>query len=525
MKKTLFFFLVCVNFLSAQSSLINVTNFCGTQNISGNIINYTGFAQIGDFLLIRSPGGCYLPDNSSTFSVWAYNGTASPYKIKFPDGSDFNSLGTLTYNDIVKVGERVYLNCDSAENSKDGLYFFDPAISTTHLSKVITDNFPADCKEFKNLAKFNNGIIYESFVNDNCFYNPGSNSSNFLFHDFRDGNFAYGSVRFFSNSDFNGNFYYTTISDTVNSPLIKKYNPSSNTTEVITSSPYPNNPYPSSQIIFSNKLYYINKNNNAGVELFQFDGTSETCIDINPGTASSYPNLLTIVNNKMYFTCFYNNKYYLYKYDGNTPPEIIHESTYNSVDYYSGLCEFNNTLYITKTYQYNASGQFNTELYRYSENTNALLLVNTFFNFFTTVAASPLITYTAPQFYENKRGHLISFKNELYIVGHKLNNSNQRIGAHNDIWKIGNSSLQTEENNLSTIQYYPNPTKNDLNIDFEKNHKSIEINVIGINGQIITNQKFYNSKKIEIKLPKSSGIYYISLTYDDKKNTIKIIKE
>ncbi|WP_126652412.1 T9SS type A sorting domain-containing protein [Chryseobacterium aureum] len=522
MKKYVLFFFFNVHLVLAQSGLTNITNYC--TNSVGDSPNYTYFEQIGNLLLFRTAGNCTSSNpQGAPFKLWIYDGINAPYNLKFPDGSVFYSLNDIERNDIVKLGEKVYLNCNSDDDTKDGLYFFDPSISVTYLSKVVVDNFPNDCKDFRSLAKFNNGLVYESFVEKNCFYNPSTNISTYLLSDFRENNFR---GRYFSNSELNGNFYYTAVNEAMNSMVIKKYIPSNNITETITDTPSVITPYPNGQIVFSNKLYYINKKNNTGVELFQYDGTSETAIDINSGTGSSYPNLLTVVNNKLYFTCYYNSKYYLYKYDGINPPEIIHQTNFNIADFYSGMCELNNELYIVKSYV--VAGGIKTDLYKYSETSNNLILLNTFDNFLTSVTnINPEYTFygPAPQYYQNKRGHLINFKNELYILGRKLN-GNTAIGAVNDIWKLNNETLNISKVDCSQdIKFYPNPTKSDVMIDFEKNYKFIEVYTNGSDGKIINKNIFNNTGKVKIKLPQVNGIYYITILYDNKKSIHKVIKE
>lgn len=527
MKNYLLFFFFCVNTMFAQIGLTNITNYCAANpNVTGSSFNYTYFEQIGNLLVFRTPGECMVnTPEGPPFKVWVYDGVNSPYSLKFPDGSDFLGLNTLDYNDILKVGGKIYLNCDASDNSKDGLYFFDPNISMTHVTKVVSDSFPDDCKGFEALAKYNNGIIYEGYVNRNCFYNPNTNSSTYLFDDFRKSN-GYGG-KYFSNAELNGNFYFTTNDAEFTGHLIKKYNSAANTSEVIASTATSIEPYPNGKTVFLNKLYYINKKAETGVELFQYDGTSETAIDINPGPGSSSPNLLTVVNNKMYFTCYYNNKYYLYKYDGISPPEMIHQEDFNLLDFYSGMCELNNELYLIKSYSTSVGG--NTALYKYSESSNTLVLLNTFNSFYTAYTSSYIdsIFYgNLPQFYENKRGYLLNFKNELYILGRKFN-GNTITGASNDIWKIDNGVLKTIEMNSeqNLIKYYPNPTKNDLNVSLDKTYKSIDVNIIASDGKIVKKQNFVNSNTVKIQIPQTSGIYYITLMYDNKITTHKIIKE
>ncbi|MDR2237003.1 MAG: T9SS type A sorting domain-containing protein [Chryseobacterium sp.] len=530
MKNYLFYLFFCAGSVSAQTSLTNITNYCANSSVTtGTTSNSTHFAQVGNLLLFRSPGDCAeTAPQGAPSKIWAYDGQNAPYLLKFPDGSDFVNTRDLEYNDILTLNGKVYLSCIALDNTKTGLYVFDPAVSVTHLLKIASEGFPDTCKQFRSLAKYNNGIVYTSFVNSNCYYDPAAHTSTFWFNDFREGNFGYGG-HYFSNSELNGHFYFTTINDGHTGMEIKKYNPVTHTSAVIANIPTTVGFYPNGQTVFSNKLYYIHKKDDTGVELFQYDGTTETCLDLNPGTGSSYPNSLTIVNNKLYFTCHYNNKYYLYQYDGNNPPEIVHESNFNLMDYYSGMCELNNELYLIKTYDVPGAG-INTDLYKYSESTNTLILLNTFSNFTTAISNwdfTMAFYGPVPQYYENKRGYLINFKNELYILGSKLNAAGTVIGANNDIWKVDHGSLKASEISLNQdhVKYYPNPTKNDLNIDLDKVYQTIEVQITTTEGKMVKKQNFSNTEKIKIQLPKATGVYYVTLIYGTKKSTYKIIKE
>lgn len=91
----------------------------------------------------------------------------------------------------------------------------------------------------------------------------------------------------------------------------------------------------------------------------------------------------------------------------------------------------------------------------------------------------------------------------------------------------GNDSLKASEISLdqNTIKYYPNPTKSDVTVDLDKSYRSIEVHITAADGKIVKKQTFSNSSKIKVQLPHTSGVYYITLMYDNKSSTHKIIKE
>lgn len=100
--------------------------------------------------------------------------------------------------------------------------------------------------------------------------------------------------------------------------------------------------------------------------------------------------------------------------------------------------------------------------------------------------------------------------------------------GQNDYWivKLASDNLKTEFFNQTSISVYPNPTKNKLNITFDKIYKKIYLSLNNLLGEEIQQENFVNANKIELDLKASDGIYFLSISNENnQKTTFKIIKE
>ena len=79
------------------------------------------------------------------------------------------------------------------------------------------------------------------------------------------------------------------------------------------------------------------------------------------------------------------------------------------------------------------------------------------------------------------------------------------------------------ENKITDFKYYPNPVENILNI--ESNSIISNLEVYNLNGQLLFESK-YSDSKIGIDFKRyAAGVYLIVLTKDDKKESFKVIKK
>jgi ELWxxDGT repeat protein len=75
-------------------------------------------------------------------------------------------------------------------------------------------------------------------------------------------------------------------------------------------------------------VFFINGDNNNGIELWKSDGTydgTKLVKDINPGPGNSYPTNMLVYNNKLYFTAFDGSNNYLWASDGTEAGTLVIE--------------------------------------------------------------------------------------------------------------------------------------------------------------------------------------------------------
>jgi len=534
-------FIGIVNLNYAQATLENITNFCNNTSANSADYNLYNLAVSENFVLYKTTARCAINNQIPNISLWAFDGTNIPHTLKYPDGDLVDDIVFVSNNslDILELNNKIYMNVDSENNSsRTGLYYFDENISTSMIQKVNSAGFNDSCKEFGSLVKFNGGIFYQSNVNNQCFYDATNSAANYIFSDFRGSNFNNGGG-YFKNVEYNNNLIFVSPESATSNLLLKKYNISTNTVENIENSEYEGNyaPFlPTDLVKFSNKIYFVNRTEANGIELFSYDNESINCIDIVPGSASSNPNFITVVNDNLYFTVFHDNNFYIYQYNGVSQPKIIHQfSTDQPYSiYYTGLCGLNGKLYFTKSYKSyseNSEYVYKTELYSYDGSGANSQLVDTFLGFQTSSVNSPVVIpavyqgHGLPQFSEEKFGNLFTFKGNLYITGKQMLNNNSNSTAE-DIWKIKNLSLNINNSSKNIIKYYPNPFINKLTIDLVTNVKKITVEIFDNSGRFLSQNNFNNKSKIELFMPKEKGNYFIKILLNDKDvQVFKVIKE
>jgi hypothetical protein len=75
------------------------------------------------------------------------------------------------------------------------------------------------------------------------------------------------------------------------------------------------------------------------------------------------------------------------------------------------------------------------------------------------------------------------------------------------------------------VSIYPNPTNEQITIDFKKKYSKIEIEITDILGQSILKTSFQSDQFSQINLTGESGIYFVRMVLDGKVRTQKVIKK
>lgn len=72
---------------------------------------------------------------------------------------------------------------------------------------------------------------------------------------------------------------------------------------------------------------------------------------------------------------------------------------------------------------------------------------------------------------------------------------------------------------------YPNPTKDAVQITFENQLNNVELTLTTISGKLISNKIYASLVNTRLKLPESSGIYFLTIISEKSQSVIKLIKE
>ena len=123
-------------------------------------------------------------------------------------------------------------------------------------------------------------------------------------------------------------------------------------------------------------------------------------------------------------------------------------------------------------------------------------------------------------------GNLVLFSNSnSNISGDKTDNSR----GSRDFWvfKTSTQILETQKNTFDrAVTVYPNPTSGIFSLDLGRTHSEINVIITNTVGQIISKSTHQNKQTLNLELKASPGVYLITVTTNDtKQTTFKIIKK
>jgi hypothetical protein len=89
------------------------------------------------------------------------------------------------------------------------------------------------------------------------------------------------------------------------------------------------------------------------------------------------------------------------------------------------------------------------------------------------------------------------------------------------------TTLGITENSLADVfKIYPNPTKGDITIVFEKNHSQLSARVLSITGQVIATKNVSNSNTISFDINAAKGIYFVEITTETRgTSVVRVVKQ
>ena len=90
-------------------------------------------------------------------------------------------------------------------------------------------------------------------------------------------------------------------------------------------------------------------------------------------------------------------------------------------------------------------------------------------------------------------------------------------------------SIITSQNNpnirnFNQITVYPNPSAGKFKLDLGKHHKSVNVTLTNIFGQIIQKRKYDNIRFFESIIDEPNGVYFLTIDSGKKRSSVRIIK-
>ncbi len=81
-----------------------------------------------------------------------------------------------------------------------------------------------------------------------------------------------------------------------------------------------------------------------------------------------------------------------------------------------------------------------------------------------------------------------------------------------------------EDNKLTNVQVYPNPTSKNVSIDLNKNYKEITILITNTIGQVVLSKQYTAQQFINLDLEGNSGVYFVTILTEEGTSKTKVIK-
>ncbi len=106
-------------------------------------------------------------------------------------------------------------------------------------------------------------------------------------------------------------------------------------------------------------------------------------------------------------------------------------------------------------------------------------------------------------------------ENQYYLTAENFGGSESSL-----LRLVGkNGSLMIDERIIEEVVIFPNPTEEKFTIQIPKALNNINIEIYGLNGQLISTKSFENETEIEIDAPISSGIYLVKIESGNQTRT------
>ena len=75
------------------------------------------------------------------------------------------------------------------------------------------------------------------------------------------------------------------------------------------------------------------------------------------------------------------------------------------------------------------------------------------------------------------------------------------------------------------VQVYPNPTTDNINIDFASPQTDIQLRIYDALGQLVFDKRYTQRDLIQVALPQVSGLYLLELQTNKGSAAFRVVKE
>ncbi|NQX97434.1 MAG: Ig-like domain-containing protein [Flavobacteriales bacterium] len=87
------------------------------------------------------------------------------------------------------------------------------------------------------------------------------------------------------------------------------------------------------------------------------------------------------------------------------------------------------------------------------------------------------------------------------------------------------TSIANISSNVINTILYPNPTKGNFTIDLGVNYEEVEVIIMNIKGQIVSQSGYNQLQIVDLEIEASKGMYFVRILTTDAQEIIKLIKE
>lgn len=118
----------------------------------------------------------------------------------------------------------------------------------------------------------------------------------------------------------------------------------------------------------------------------------------------------------------------------------------------------------------------------------------------------------------------LSGNGSFLAVSDRLDFSNETLGYRGRVTTyLINTTLSIAQNEIGNITYYPNPTKDHLNIDFVSDQERVDVSIYNVIGEKVFSKTYRNTRQIELSHDLSTGLYVLNLEQGEDQTSYKLI--